>query len=58
MCLVDSEHVALDTETFQQELRELRLRGGERQLDHGVGALAVDFGRARGGRSLPPPSSG
>ena len=35
-CLVDGEHVALDTETFQQELGELRLGGAESEDDHDV----------------------
>ena len=35
-CLVDGEHVALDTETSQQELSELRLGGAEGEDGHDV----------------------
>ena len=35
-CLVNGEHVALDTETSQQELSELRLGGAEGEDGHDV----------------------
>ena len=38
-CLVDGEHVALDTETSQQELSELRLGGAESEEDYDVRAV-------------------
>ena len=47
-CLVDGEHVALDTETSQQELSELRLGGAEGEDGHDVrGTDARELSEAR-----------
>ena len=55
-CLVDGEHVALDTETSQQELSELRLGGAEGEDCHDVrGTDARELSEAfRAVRGLTP----